>query len=175
MRKLKLSLACSLDQFIVGPDGSIDWIRMDADYGMNAFFASVDTALIGRASYDWGRRSGNKFFSSMKNYVFSNSLPSGHDGEVEIISGDAAEFTRALKQSPGKDIWLFGGHALSASLMNAELVDEIRLAIQPVLLGGGIPVFGELSTRQLWKLDEATSFPNGVVLLRYSKLAKLPG
>jgi dihydrofolate reductase len=174
MRKLKLSLACSLDQFIVGPDGSIDWIRMDADYGMNAFFASVDTALIGRASYDWGRRSGNKFFSSMKNYVFSNSLPSVHDGEVEIISGDAAEFTRALKQSPGKDIWLFGGHGLSASLINADLVDEITLAVHPILLGGGIPVFGALSQRQSWSLESSKPYPNGVVVLRYSKLAALP-
>jgi dihydrofolate reductase len=174
MRKLKLSLACSLDQFIVAPDGSIDWIRMDADYGMNAFFASVDATLIGRASYDWGRRSGNKFFSSMKNYVFSKSLPPGPEGEVEIISEDAAEFTRTLKQRPGKDIWLFGGHALASSLMNAGLVDEITLAVHPVLLGGGIPVFGPLTERQSWHLESSTAYPNDVVVIRYSKLPASP-
>jgi dihydrofolate reductase len=174
MRKVKLSLACSLHQFIAAPDGAIDWIRMDADYGISAFFASVDTALIGRATYDTAQRSGNKFFPSMTNYVFSNSLPPGPAAEVEIIPGDAAEFTRTLKQRPGKDIWLFGGHAIASSLMHADLVDEITLAIHPILLGGGIPVFGELSARKLWKLDQATSFPNGVVLLRYSRLAQLP-
>jgi dihydrofolate reductase len=174
MRKVKLSLACSLDQFIAGPDGAIDWIRSDVDHGMNAFFASVDAALIGRATYDTARRAGIGFFPFMKNYVFSNSLPPGLNGEVEIISGDAAQFTRTLKLQPGKDIWLFGGHALAASLMNADLVDEIRLAIQPVLLGGGIPAFGALTQCQFWRLESSSPYPNGVVLLQYSRLHSQP-
>jgi dihydrofolate reductase len=169
MRRVKLSLACSLDLRIAAADGAIDWIRMDADYGMTAFMASVDTALIGRKTYDMACSTGNRFFSTMKNYVFSKSLRAGKSGEVEIIAEDAADFTHRLKTQSGKDIWLFGGYALTASLLAAELVDEIRLVVYPVLLGGGPTVFGPLEKRQNWKLESCIPHKNSAIVLHYSK------
>src|SRR5271170_5469239 len=118
MRLLKLSVACSLDGFLEGPDGAIDWIRRDADYGMGAFLASLDTVLIGRRTFEMARRSGNKFFSAMTNYVFSKSLPAGVSDDVEIIGEDAVDFVRGLKASrTGKGLWLFGGRELIGSML----------------------------------------------------------
>jgi dihydrofolate reductase len=169
MRLVKLSLACSLDLRIAGPDGEIDWIRMDVDYGMPAFLASIDTLIMGRRTYEFAGGRGARFFDGMTNYVFSASLPSGPEGQVTLTAEDAAEFTRKLKLASGKDIWLFGGHQLSASLLAADLVDEVSLTVHPVVLGGGPTVFGELTERQAWLLEEATPHPNGVVQLRYAR------
>jgi dihydrofolate reductase len=168
MRLVKLSVACSLDGYLEGPDGAIDWIRRDADYGMGAFLASLDTALIGRRTYEFARRSGNKFFPSMTNYVFSKSLPAGPMDEVEIIGGDAVDFVSGLKKrKTGKDLWLFGGHELIASMLRSRLVDEIFLTVHPVLLGGGLPLFGSLAEQQELKLIDAKPLRNGVVMLSY--------
>jgi dihydrofolate reductase len=136
---------------------------------MKAFLASIDTLIMGRKTYEFAGRAKAKFFPGMANYVFSSSLPAGRTGEVEIVAEDAVAFTRSLKQQPGKDIWIFGGLELAASLLAAELVDEISLAVQPVLLGAGPQLFGPLAAPQSWRLMEAKPFPNGVVLLRYSR------
>ncbi|HTD97009.1 MAG TPA: dihydrofolate reductase family protein [Edaphobacter sp.] len=168
MRKLKLSLACSLDGYIAGVDGSFDWIRMDADYGMEAFLAAVDTALIGRKTFEMARSVGRPFFSSMENYVFSKSLPAGRDGEVEVVGEDAGVFVRVLKQREGKDLWLFGGQGLAASLLIAGEVDEVTLAVQPILLGEGLRLFPVMGERTALEMLECTSYKNGVAVLRYA-------
>ncbi|MBB5339379.1 dihydrofolate reductase family protein [Tunturiibacter gelidoferens] len=173
MRLVKLSVACSLDGFLEGPDGGIDWIRGGADYGMEAFLASLDTTLIGRRTFEFARRSGNKFFPSMTNYVFSTSLPSGVMDEVEVVGGDAVDFVSGLKKRrTGRDLWLFGGHELIASMLRSRLVDEILLTVHPVLLGGGLPLFGSFAERQELKLVEAKPLKNGVVMLSYRAIVR---
>jgi dihydrofolate reductase len=169
MRHVKLSVACSLDGHIAAPDGGIDWIRMDVDYGMQAFLDSVDATLtlIGRGTYDFARNTGNRFFRNMKNYVFSRSLPPGPSDEVVVISENAVSFVQQLKQQPGRDIWLFGGHALTASLLQAGLLDEITLAIHPILLGGGTPLFSRLANRQPLELVRSKNYKNGVLVATY--------
>ena len=170
MRRVKLSLACSLDQYIAPPDQAIDWIRMDADYGMAEFFRSIDTMLLGRKTYDFALSHGGKFFPGIRTFVFtSNPMPDAGPW-VKFIAEDPIAFTRALKKKKSdKDIWLFGGHTLAAALFAADLVDEIRITMHPILLGGGTPLFGQLRKRQIWTLEEAKPFDNGVVLLRYSR------
>ncbi len=170
MRRLKLSAACSLDAYIAGVDGSYDWIRRDADYRMEEFFASVDVALIGRKTFEMARRAKQPFFSSMTNYVFSTTLPAGRDDDVEIVAAEPAGFVRELKSQAGKDIWLFGGYGLTSSLLIAGEVDEMRLAVQPVLLGDGIPLFPRLQDRRAVELLESKAYGNGVVVLRYAML-----
>ncbi len=176
MRKVVYSLTSSLDNFIARADGAYDWILMD-DEIMSEFpklFASFDTVLMGRKTYDvtltQSPEAGQEAsgFMGMKTYVFSRTLQESSNASVSVVSGNAAAFVRSLKDESGKDIWLMGGGALAASLLQERLVDEISLAIQPVLLGSGIPLFPDLGLQLDLQLLETKTYKNGIVSLKYS-------
>jgi len=175
MRKLVYHLTNSLDNFIARKDGSYDWILMD-DEVMNEFpklFASFDTVLMGRKTYDIAyiqnpetgpETSG---FMGMKTYVFSRTMKESPHPGVTIISEYAGEFVRKLKKESGKDIWVMGGGILAVSLIKERLVDEIGLAIQPVILGSGIPLFPDLDMQVDLQLLECKTYKNGIVSITY--------
>ena len=104
MRKVKLSVATSLDNYIARPDGGFDWIFHDQDYGLGDLFSSVDVALIGRKTHDLmvGMRRPN--FPGMKNYVLSRTKAGSGEGGVEFVSAEPKEFVETLRTGPGKDI-----------------------------------------------------------------------
>src|SRR5262249_45497829 len=120
-------------------------------------------------TYEVALRSGqgDGSYPGVQTYVFSRTLKQGSVGGVTIISGDAAEFLRELKQREGKDICLMGGGELARSLFEAGLIDEIGLNIHPVLLGSGIPLFHPLSRQIDLELLECKPFKNGCVLVTY--------
>jgi dihydrofolate reductase len=99
-------------------------------------------------------------------YVFSSSLGEV-SGDAKLIGSDAADFVRDLKAKEGGDILVMGGGELGTALIDAGLVDEIGFSIQPVLLGGGIPAFRELSHRVELELIEARPIEPACVLVRY--------
>jgi dihydrofolate reductase len=174
MRKVVYSLTNSLDNFIARADGAYDWILMD-DEIMSEFpklYASFDTVLMGRKTYDQTLQSpetGQEMagFMEMKTYVFSRTMKESPNAGVKIISDDVGEFVRSLKNESGKDIWLFGGGILAASLLKERLVDEIGVAIQPVLLGSGIPLFPDIGIQLDLQLVECKTYKNGIVGLKY--------
>jgi dihydrofolate reductase len=175
MRKAVYSLTNSLDNFIARTDGGYDWILM-GDEVMSEFpkiYASFDTILIGRKTYDQtllqspetGQETAG--FMEMKTYVFSRTMKGSPNAGVKIISDNAGEFVRSLKNESGKDIWLFGGGILAASLLRERLVDEIGVAIQPILLGSGIPLFPDVGIQVNLRLLESKTYKNGIVGLKY--------
>ncbi len=175
MRKVVYSLTNSLDNFIARADGAYDWILM-GDEIMSEFpklFASFDAVLIGRKTYDQtllqspepGQETAG--FMEMKTYVFSRTMKESPNVGVKIISDNAGEFVRSLKNESGKDIWLMGGGILAASLLRERLVDEIRAAIQPILLGSGIPLFPDIGLQVDLQLLECKTYKNGIVRLKY--------
>ena len=176
MRKVIYSLTNSLDNFIAREDGGADWILMD-DELMEEFpkmMEVFDTVLMGRKSYDAAYAQshhdpsqGEEGFMGMKTYVFSRTMKENPGGDVELVSGEAGEFVRSLKEQPGKDIWLFGGGELAASLLKENLVDEINLAVQPVLLGAGIPLFPDVGKQLDLQLVDSKTYKNGTVSLTY--------
>jgi dihydrofolate reductase len=103
----------------------------------------------------------------MKTCVFSRTLKETPGAEVRIVSENAGEFVRNLKNQSGKDIWLMGGGNLAASLLKENLVDEISLAIQPVLLGSGIPLFPEIGRQIDLQLLNCKTYKNGIVSVSY--------
>ena len=141
----------------------------DQDYGMTAFMNSIDTIFYGRKSYELTKQmeAGANPFSSIKGYVFSNTLTKV-DADVELVTGDIVTSVRKMKLSEGKNIWLFGGASLTASLMNAGLVDEIGLAIHPIVLGAGKPLFSGIKERTGLKLLETKEYNSGLVSVSYS-------
>jgi dihydrofolate reductase len=173
LRKVIFSVASSLDGRLAARDGSIDWI-LRSDEGAAAladFWQSIDTILVGRKTYDFGRaKLGNSapFAPGMKTYVFSRTLKPGDDPHVEVVATDAADFVRQLKQQPGKNIFLMGGGELAQSFFDDGLIDELRLNIQPVLLGGGPPLFPPLARELNLELTHSKTLKNGCVLVTYN-------
>jgi dihydrofolate reductase len=171
MRKVTYGGAISLDGFLAGPNEEIDWLRYSDDVAeiMKQSFRGVDTMLMGRKTFDFAQRmGGGPPMKGVTTYVFSRTMtemPDGADGE--LVSEDVADFVRRIKGEEGGDILVMGGGELGTALIDAGLVDEIGFSIQPVLLGGGIPAFRELSTRVELELIEARPIEPGCVLLRY--------
>jgi dihydrofolate reductase len=169
MRKIILGVAVTLDGFIEGPNGEYDWCFTDQDYGMNDFLKSIDTIFYGRKSYEMMMRGGdvgNNPFAGFKAFVFSNTVQSIKD--AEIVSGEVTKWVKEMKQQPGKNIWLFGGASLTSSLINANLVDELWLAVHPILLGKGKPLYSDINGRIGLQLLDTKSYNTGLVSLRYS-------
>lgn len=167
MRKVKLSVASTLDNYIARPDGGFDWIFHDQDYGLREFFSSVDVALIGRKMHDLMVKARRPNFPGMKNYVFSRTKIGRGQGGVEFVSEDARPFIETLKAQPGKDIWLAGGGELALAFLQGQLVDEIQLAVHPILLGDGIPLFAGKFPQTNLRLSKCREYETGVLHLTY--------
>jgi dihydrofolate reductase len=168
MRKIILGLAVSLDSYIEGPNGEYDWCFTDQDYGLKEFFNRVDSVFMGRRSYELVQNTeGNPdWMPPMKEYIFSNTLKKVKPGAT-LVSGDIVTRISEIKQEEGKDIWLFGGAELTATLMNAKLVDELWLSVHPILLGSGKPLFINIMDRIALKLLETKTYDTGLVSLKY--------
>ncbi len=167
MRKIILNLAVSLDGFIEGPNGEFDWCFDDQDYGLKAFFNSIDAIFMGRKSYELVKTMGDNLYENKKIYVFSRTLKEVAPGE-ELIAANLEEQVKGIKHSAGKDIWLFGGASLITSFINSKLIDEFMLSVHPIILGGGKPLFIDVKDRTLLKLQEAITYSSGLVQLLYT-------
>lgn len=169
MRKVILGVAVSLDGYIEGPKGEFDWCFTDQDYGMTEFLGRIDTILMGRKSYALVQSMGGESpWKGKTTYVFSNTIKTVDAADTRLVSGDALDAVKKIRESRGKDIWLFGGAELTSSLMNANLVDECWLSVHPVLLGGGKPIIQSLKKRKTLKLLNVTQYETGLVSLCYA-------
>ena len=171
MRKVILGLAVSLDGYIEGPHGEYDWCFTDQDYGMSDFFKRIDSVFIGRKSYEMslGMEGGDSWMPKMNEYIFSNTLSKVKKG-AHIVSGDIKKEVLKIKSEPGKDIWLFGGASLTTALLNEGLVDEISMAVHPILLGAGKPLFNDIKNRINLSLINTRAYSTGLVSLTYDVL-----
>lgn len=168
MRKIILNVAMSLDGLIEGPNGEYDWCFDDGqDYGMVDFLNRIDAIFYGRKSYEiLMKAGGNNPFGNKHSFLFSNTMPAS--GDYELVNGDIKSKVQAIKNSSGKDIWLFGGASLTAAIMKGHLVDELLLAVHPIILGKGKALFDMLDDRQTLKLIESRPYPSGLVSMHYS-------
>ena len=181
MRKIILNVAVTLDGFIEGPNGEIDWCRMDEESGTETFFdkflASIDTIFYGRISYDlWGQFQPGKDVTpaekkiwenvhSKAKYVFSKNPR--EDNKAIFISSNIAARVNEIKKQPGKNIWLYGGASLVTEFINEGLVDTYLLAVFPVILGSGKPLFSNIKNRVGLTLNGVETSKSGVMLVNY--------
>jgi dihydrofolate reductase len=188
MSELKYFVACSVDGFIAGEDGSTDAFVNDEDYLVGLFVTfpetcpahlcraldvrgenrHFDTVLMGRNTYEPGLEIGlTSPYPTLDQYVFSTTMEESPDGEVTLVSEDATGLVRGLKAERGKDIWLAGGATLAASLLSEGLIDELMLKVNPAVLGSGIPLFSGRTKKVYLRPEGSRMFTGGVALCRY--------
>jgi dihydrofolate reductase len=171
VRKVTFGGANSLDNYLARPDHAVDWLLWGDEVAgvMADYWKTIDTVLMGRKTYEVALRSGQGGggYQGVKVYVLSRTLKEGPAGDVTIVSRDAVDFVRELKQQGGKDICLMGGGELARPLFEAGLIDEIGFNIHPVLLGSGIPLFHPMTCQIDLELRECKAFKNGCVLVTY--------
>ena len=173
-RRLRYSVAMSLDGFIADENGGYDWIVAETEIDFAAYMAKIDTLVMGRGTYEVAQSSGGlSFGEGITIYVVSTTLDPAEHPDVTVVSGDVEAFLADLKAKPGKDIWLFGGGVLFRSLLEAGLVDRVEVGVIPVLLGQGIgllPGFGGADGKA-WApltLHSVEEMPkSGILLLKY--------
>ncbi|ASE62766.1 MULTISPECIES: dihydrofolate reductase family protein [Chryseobacterium] len=177
MKKVILDLATTLDGFIEGPNGEIDWCIMDDDMDFDGFLSGIDTIFYGRKSYDlWGNYQPEenaapaeqqlwKGVHAKDKFVFSSQHR--EDENATFITSDIIEKVTEIKNQGGKDIWLYGGASLINTFIQNNLVDVYRISVHPVALGTGKPLFEELKERLNLKLIKTNVFKSGVVQLIY--------
>ena len=170
MRKVILCAAVSLDCLIEGAKGEYDWCFTDQDYGLSDFFKSMDAIFMGRKSYELANSiDGPNPWKGVKTYVFSNSMTSAPKDCI-LVSGYIRKQVLEIKNQEGKNIWLFGGAVLTASLLNEGLVDEFWLAVHPIVLGAGKPMFTGINHRIKTRHFETKTYDTGLVSLKYAVL-----
>jgi dihydrofolate reductase len=148
MRRVRYSVAMSLDGYLAGPNGEIDWIASDPEVDFAALAAQFDTVVMGRRTYEFARAHGASVrMPGVTPYVFSHTL-GPQDCPDATLSADVEGTVSRLKVAEGKDIWLFGGGSLFRSLLELGLVDTVEVAVIPVLLGGGVPLLPERTARK---------------------------
>lgn len=182
MRKLKLQTQVSVDGFIAGPNGEMDWMVWNWDEKLNQYVMAltepVDCILLGRTLAEgfiptWEARAANpetadagahKMVDTHK-IVFSKTLKSIQGKNTELNSGDLVEEVTRLKSQPGSDIIAYGGATFVSNLIRHGLIDEFHLFVNPAAVGNGMAIFTE---RTPLKLVQATPFDCGIVVLMYT-------
>jgi dihydrofolate reductase len=171
MRNVVLGLGISLDGYIARLNGAVDFLFMPKDYSMAPFFATIDTAIMGRKTLDAGLEmsGGSLPRYNMAMYVFSQSKPPGERDGVIFVNDTPASFIGKVRERPGKDIWLMGGGELARAFLTADLVDRLYLGVVPVLLGAGIPLFPSGFPQRDFRLIENKTFSKGLISLLYER------
>jgi dihydrofolate reductase len=168
MRKITLNVATSLDGYIEGPNGEIDWCLNDQDYGLTEFSEDTDALFMGRKSYELVLEVGLNLFEDKTIYVFSDTLSQDEHLSVNIVrKADFVSFVKNFREQEGKNIWLFGGAGLLASFMAENLVDEFLISVHPVILGGGRLLFQNVKEKVDLMLMDHQAYSSGLVQLRY--------
>jgi len=172
-RKIIVYIATSADGYIARSDGSVDWLnrpRTAGDYGMKAFFKSVDTILFGRKTYDqslkFDKKSVESNLSKTRNYVFTHKPPKSKLN-VTFVNEPIKEFATRLRATPGKDIWMMGGGGIIASFLDAGELDEFIIHVIPTFIGEGIPLIAPRHRNIELSLLSTEGYKDGVVRLHY--------
>ncbi len=176
MRRVIVSCMMSLDGFFEGPNRQLDWHVVDEELFAYAaeMLRSVDTILFGRTTYEhmaahWPTAPAGEIADRMNGLpkiVFSNTLVSADWKPATLVRGNAAAEVARLKLLSGGDM-VVGGAALASSLLQAGLIDEYRVILNPVILGSGNPMFPNFHARMRLNLAGVRQFGSGVVMLSY--------
>lgn len=190
MRKVKLQVQLSLDGFVAGPSGEMDWMTWNWDDELKNYVTdltdSVDCILLGRNMTDgfvtyWKSVTQDPsnpqydFAKKMTDYqkvVFSKTLERSEWENTELATGDVTAEVNRLKSLPGKDIIVYGGAGFVSGLIKHNLIDEYHLFINPAIIGEGMSIYKEVTGKMNLQLIKSTTFGCGIVVLCYAPVLK---
>lgn len=181
MRRVIVSMMVTLDGFIAGPNGEIDWHNVDDEFNEYAIelLNSVDTLLFGRVTYQgmasyWPTPMATTDdpivaakMNSLPKVVFSHTLETVEWQPTRLAKGNLADEIATMKQQPGGDMVIFGSGSIVSALAQLGLIDEYRLFVNPVVIGDGQSLFSGITERLNLKLVSTRPFRSGNVLLQY--------
>jgi dihydrofolate reductase len=188
MRKVKLQMQTSVDGFVCGPNGELDWTIYNWDEELKNYvkelMAPADSFIIGRVLYEgmsmyWPAaetnpdateedRAAARAFNSMPKHVFSKTLTKADWNNAIIESGDLVETVNRLKNQSGGDLMLYGGASLVSSFIQNNLIDEYHFFVNPTAIGQGRSIFGDLIGKFGLQLVKSRAFSCGIVVLHYA-------
>ncbi|SDJ85683.1 Dihydrofolate reductase [Catalinimonas alkaloidigena] len=185
MRKLKLQVQTTIDGFIAGPQGEMDWMVFDWSDDLKDYVTRltdpIETILLGRTLAEgfiphWAgvaadpqnpEHAAGKKFTETPKVVFTRTLKASPWERTALAQGDLTEEVNRLKQPPGGDLITYGGSRFASALIKARLIDDLHLFVNPVVLGRGLPIFQEVATQQAYHLANARTFDCGIIVLHY--------
>lgn len=178
--RVTLHMAASLDGFIARTDGRVDWMETTDDFtggvtmepgAVEAFLATIDCYVMGSHTYETAltfdaQGQGWAYGDTPTVVLTHRALPRPH-ASVEFFAGDLADLFAVQLRPKYRHIWVAGGSSVAAECLRLGLIDEVRYTILPVLIGDGIPFFGQLSRDVALHLTEVTPYRSGMVELTY--------
>ena len=187
MRNIITTTWVTLDGYIAGPNGEMDWVAENYDDAMatyeNEIVSQADTLLLGRVTYQsfagsWphvpdnpnaseGEKAYARALNAMRKIVFSRTLESVEWNNSTLRKEVVPEEIEQLKQEPGRDMLIYGGATIIQTLTNHGLIDEYQVLVHPLIVGGGKPLFQNIQHQVKLKLVNTKTHPSGVVVLSY--------
>ncbi len=185
MRKVVFFMLTSLDGYFEGPGHEIDWHNTDEEFQKFAIeqTGQAGMLLFGRVTYEmmasyWPTRQAIEsdpvvahLMNTLPKLVFSRTMQKADWQNTRLVKTDFAKVITSLKQEPGKDLCILGSSDLAVSFLEAGLLDEIRILLNPIVLGTGKPLFKGIQGRLKLKLLKTRIFKNGNILLYYQPVA----
>lgn len=167
-------VAASLDGFIAGPEGEIDWLDMVSDpgedYGYHEFIESVDGLVLGRSTWNFLEGVGGWPYGDLPGWVFSHRPVEPGDAPVTRVEGEPAAVLDALERDGHRHVWLVGGGGLASSLAESGHLTDLILTVVPMRLGAGLSLFAPGGPRVPWAHVGTRSYPSGLVQSRYRRI-----
>lgn len=174
MRTIQYYVASSLDGFIAGQNDDISGF-MQQGAGVDQYLKDLqdfDTVIMGRRTYEFGYQYGLKpgkpAYPHMQHYIFSSSLHFENADDQVVVEPLNLETIKALKQSQGSPIYLCGGGEFAGWLLDHQQIDQLKIKLNPLILGDGIPLFGSSKTTYQLELIEQTTYPEGLQFITYN-------
>ena len=185
MRKLKLQVQISIDGFVAGPEGEMDWLTWNWDDKLiqyvNNLSNSIDCIVLGRKLAEgfiphWlnvandpanAENEVGKLFSNTPKFVFSKSLKENHWHNATLLNGDLVTEINKLKNQSGKDMMAYGGASFVSSLIKNDLIDEYHLFVNPAAIGKGLSIFGTIEKNKSLVLINSMVSDCGIVVMHY--------
>jgi dihydrofolate reductase len=187
MRKIIVTMWTTLDGFIAGPNGEMDWVGAFYDEAMGNYeydlVSAADTLLLGRVTYQsfagaWPHVPENPNaqkgeveyahrLNAMRKIVFSRTLPHAEWNNSTLLKEIVPAEFNTMKQEPGRDMVIYGSASIVRALTNLGLIDEYQLLVHPIVIGSGKPLFKDIEHKVNLKLINTRTHPSGVVILYY--------